>query len=130
MALVPNLPDTTLAYQRKYGNPDTLSYLAQLSPATRNSLMQYDQQRAMRGARPLSERETLLATMAAETGQAQTPARERGGIGGFLANTWNNASAILGSIPRLPAGIIQEVQSLKDLPEEFAQALEEGEGNP
>ena len=123
MSIIPNLPDTTLAYQRKYGNPDTLTYLAQLSSPTRNALVNFDRERAMRGARPLSERETLLATQAAEQQRAITQPRERGGISGFFDDLRGNANAILGSVLHLPGALVNEVQSLPDLATQLPNAL-------
>ena len=107
--LYANLPAATEQLRAKYDRlGPSLSALP--TPIVR-SLVQYDAERALRGAPPLTTHETALAVRAAVTGQAATPPPDRNPLA-ILGNAVSDLRGIVTSIPRIPLALVNEVREL------------------
>lgn len=124
-AVIPSLPSTTKALQRKY---TTLGpQLSAFPSPIVNSLIQFDTQRAMRGAQPLSKQQTAAVLASALTGQAATPPPDRStSIFSIPGNAVHDLQQIVTSIPRLPRALYQEAKALPSAPAQISKALSAG----
>lgn len=117
--IITTLPETTRAFVNKY---DRLGPTIQtLPPHLRNTIIDFDMKRAMRGQQPISEEQTAHALLSAIRNEAVAEPPEKGLIG----NAIEDIKTISSSIFRLPAALAEEVKSLPEIP----QHIQEGEGN-
>lgn len=121
--LIPRLPDTTKALDRKYTALSPI--LSQLPPPVTNSLLQFDAKRAVRGAQPLSETQTLAVLRTALTGTPSTPPPTHTSLFDIPRNAVTDLRTLVSSIPRLPAAIFREAQDLTQLPQALQSASQE-----
>lgn len=122
----PNIGRAETAYQNKYAKLQPI--LPTLTPAVRNSLINFDLKRVSRGQTPLSLEDTAKAIRAATTHQAATLAPEHD-VTNVFGNAVRNIGDIVSSIPRLPAALFNEGKDIiTKAPEEAGKAL--GAGNP
>lgn len=111
-----NLTTLTNKYQ------ELSPFVAQLSPAVRDSLIGMDSRRVATGAPPLTRQQTINAARTAMLNQAVTPAPERDPLD-FISNFRGDLGTMLKSLPRLPLAAFHEIT---DLPN-FAERVKEAE---
>lgn len=122
--IIQRLPETQQALQNK--NQQYPNLYAGVDTPVANAIQQLDLQRVSRGQNPLSLRQSQLALLAAQTGQAATPLPDRPGLwGGFVGDL----RTIAQSIPHIPAGLAKEVTQLPQTPQIVQDALASG-GSP
>ncbi len=131
--LLPNLPDSTKAFNRKYNKLAPM--LGSMPQPIVNSLMDFDRQRVNRGASVLSSKQSAAVLATAIRQQAFTPPPERAGftanpiklVGNVLSNARSDLGQIVGSIPRLPRALYEEAKALPTAPAAISEALSAGD---
>lgn len=117
-----NLPRARQSLANKYSG-----YFRELQgqypPHIVNAMIAYDADRVRRGQSPLSENETRLALEAARTGEPQTkPPKKSLSPLALPGNVISNLGDIVKAIPRLPAALIEEGESIRDFNKYVSEA--------
>lgn len=99
--------------------------IAALPEPIRNALINYDTNRVIKGASPMTRKETEGAIQSALEMQPATPPPERA-----ITEPWKNFTSSLGdmlkSIPRIPVGLLHEVTSIPRFGEEMQKDIDSG----
>jgi hypothetical protein len=121
-ALTKKLPDNVKALESKWGDADVQAAIAQLPPAQRQALIDFDAERVAAGSTPLSKDDTIRAVQTLITETPATPAPDRN-IWNVPGNLVGDLGTIVKSIPQLPAAALDTLMNLGQTGDEYDSAL-------
>lgn len=127
-SIIANLPSAQQRLTKKYTTLREQIAGTGISDQAYNAVLQFDAQRVARGAQPLTNDQTSLALLAAQTQAPVTQPPERD-IKNVPGNAISDIRDIVTALPKLPFALWDEVQQLPNIGTKIAEAEAKG-ANP